>query len=169
MTHIRLEHQLSAYLDNELTGEEVAEVRAHLAECTICQEELERLHGLKRLLGALPEHEPSHELWASLRDQLAQPPAPVWGKWMEAARALVRRPAMAAVAFAVVVVLIAVPLVRGQRDRLRAAETGVDVYVREHALFSAADPLVDRAYLGLVIGDSNLALVGEPRRLGEER
>jgi len=84
-------------------------------------------------------------------------------------RTVVRRPALAAAAIAVVVALVAIPLVRGELGRLRAAETGIDVYVREHALSSAADPLVDRAYLGLVIGDSNLALVGEPRRLGEER
>jgi hypothetical protein len=40
---------------------------------------------------------------------------------------------------------------------------GVDVYVREHALLSATDPFADRAYLGLLIGDANVALVGQRR------
>ncbi len=169
MTHIRLERQLSAYLDDQLTADEAAEVRRHIAECKACQEELDRLRTVKHLLGALPDREPPQELWAELRRDLVQPPPPAWERWIEAVRALVRRPAIAAAAVAVVVALVALPFVRGQFARVRAAEIGVDVYVREHALSSSADPFVDRAYLGLVIGDANLTLVGEPRRLGEER
>ncbi len=169
MTHIRLERQLSAYLDEQLPADEAAEVRRHIAECTACQEELERLRTVKHLLGALPDREPPQELWAELRRDLVQSPPPVWERWIEAVRAMVRRPAIAAAAVAVVVALVALPLVRGQFARVRAAEIGVDVYVREHALNSSADPFVDRAYLGLVIGDANLTLVGEPHRLGEER
>ncbi len=169
MTHIRLERQLSAYLDEQLTAGEAAEVRRHLAECTACHEELERLRTVKHLLGALPDREPPQELWAELRRELVQPAPPVWERWIEGVRALARRPAIAAAAVAVVVALVALPVVRGQFARVRAAEIGVDVYVREHALNSSADPFVDRAYLGLVIGDANLTLVGEPRRFGEER
>ncbi len=169
MTHGRLERQLSAYLDEELTPEESTEVRAHLDRCTACQEELARLRRVKQLLGALPEKAPPQEFWISLRRGLESPAPPVWLAILELLRSAFRRPAVAIAAFAVVVLLIALPLVKGHIDRLRAAETGVDVYVREHALVSAADPFVDRAYLGLLIGDANLALLGEPRRAGEDR
>jgi len=58
--------------------------------------------------------------------------------------------------------------VKGRIDRLQAADIGVDLYVREHALQSVVDPFVDRAYLGLLIGDANLALAGARRTPGEE-
>ncbi len=169
MTHVRLERQLSAYLDHELTAEEITEVRLHLEHCRACQEELARLRGLKQFLGALAEREAPAELWVALRRGLETPAPPAWRAWLEVLRGVFRRPAVAAAAFACVILLIALPLVKGQIDRLRAAETGVDVYIREHALVSAEDPFVDRAYLGLVVGDANLALVGEPRRTGEDR
>ncbi len=169
MTHVRLARQLSAYLDNELTAEESLEVRHHLEQCHVCQEELERLRGLKQLLSALPEREPPPDLWVSIRRQLETPAPAIRIAWIEAIRAVFRRPAVAVAAFAAVLFLVALPLVKGHIDRLRAAETGVDVYIREHALVSAADPFVDRAYLGLLVGDTNLALVGEPRQTGEER
>ncbi len=169
MTHVRLERQLSALVDNELTPDEANEVRRHLVECGACRDELERLRMLKHLLGALPEREPPAALWASVRRELAQPVPSAWARALESVRSLVRRPAVAAAALAVVLAVLALPLVRGRLDRLHAAETGVDVYIRQHALVSAEDPFVDRAYLGLVIGDANLALVGEPRRVGEDR
>jgi hypothetical protein len=87
---------------------------------------------------------------------------------LETMRAAFRRPAYAAAAAMLVLILIAVPLVKGRIDRLQAADIGVDIYVREHALVSSADPFVDRAYVGLLVGDANLALAGARRTLGEE-
>jgi len=43
-------------------------------------------------------------------------------------------------------------------------QIGVDLYVREHAFEMSTEPLTDRAYLGLVAGDADLVLVGEPPR-----
>jgi len=40
---------------------------------------------------------------------------------------------------------------------------GLDLFVREHAITAAADPLVDSAYLGLLVTDANLRIVGARR------
>jgi hypothetical protein len=66
--------------------------------------------------------------------------------------------------------LALVPLIKGTVDRLHAAEIGVDLYVREHAMQMSTEPLADRAFLGLITGDSDLVLAGEsPRQVGSER
>lgn len=169
MSHARLARQLSAYLDGELRPEEMREVGAHLSGCAECQAELARLRALKHLLARVPEVEPPPELWVGLRARLAGAGGPaIVAGMLEAVRAAFRRPAVAAAAVLLVVLLIALPLVKGRIDRLAAAGIGVDLYVREHALLSAADPFADRAYLGLLIGDSNLALAGARRAPGEE-
>jgi len=67
----------------------------------------------------------------------------------------------------VLVALALAPLIKGNVDRLHAAEIGVDLYVREHAIQMSTQPLTDRAFLGVVAGDSDLVLVGESGRPGE--
>ncbi len=156
--HRQMEQQLSAYLDRELPPEQEAAVRRHVAGCAQCREELARLNQVKRLLGALPER-PAPDLWPPVRGALAEArvrrPA-WWTVWRE-------RPAAAFAAAAAVVLLLLLPLARGQIDRLRAAEFGAELFVREHAIATAEDPLVDRAYLGLLVTDANLAIVGVRR------
>ena len=49
----RVNNLLSAYVDAELTGAEMLEIRGHLARCSACQREHEALQQTKRLLGAL--------------------------------------------------------------------------------------------------------------------
>lgn len=169
MTHARMERQISAYFDNELTADEARQVRVHVAGCARCQSELRRLQQLKRLMAALPERAPRDELWATLRQRLDESAPALWDSVLDAVRAAFRRPAVAAAAAALVVVLVAFPLVKGRVDRLRAAEVGVDVYVREHALQSAVDPFADRAYIGLLVSDANLVLIGEPRQQEKTR
>ena len=122
--HHRVERQLSAYLDRELTPDEEAAVRRHLEECA------------------------------------AAAPVPWFSAWRT-------RPALALAVATVVVLLLLVPLIRGQIDRLRAAEFGLDLFVREHAITAASDPLVDRAYLGLLVTDANLRIVGARREAVE--
>lgn len=164
MTHSRLQRQLSPYLDNELTASDAADVRAHLEGCALCRGELHRMTQLKRLLGSVPARTPPHDLWVSVRARLQDPQPHAGLALADALRAAFRRPAAAVAAAALVLLLIALPLAKGRIDRLRAGELGVDVYVREHALAAVADPFADRAYLGLLVGDANLALAGEPRR-----
>lgn len=165
MNHARAARQLSAYLDEELSPSEIRAVHAHVAGCEACRDELAALRQVKDLLGRLPEMEPPADLWSGVRARAerAHHPAAV----LETLRAAFRRPAAAAVAAMVVLILVAAPLVKGRLDRLQAADIGVDLYVREHAVQAAADPFVDRAYLGLLIGDANLALAGARRVPGE--
>jgi anti-sigma factor RsiW len=50
---------LSAYIDEELTGREMIEIRAHLGECDLCAAEARCVEGVKRFLGGSPVPEPS--------------------------------------------------------------------------------------------------------------
>jgi anti-sigma factor RsiW len=168
VTHARWLRQLSAYVDGELTPHEAGEVEAHLAQCESCRAELDRLQSLKSLLGRLPERPVPETLWTSVRAHLDQPQRSWIATLEEWLRGMVRRPALAAAALAIVALFVAIPLVRGRLERLRAAELGPELYIREHALASASDPFLDRAYLGLIISDASLALVGAPREETQE-
>ncbi len=182
LNHHRAEHLLSAYLDGELPPQEAAAVQEHLLDCAGCRETYERLRGTKGLLGQLPLAEPPADLWPVLLEPAAGGPdpgdpggRPARGRGLRFARiprprrwpALLRRPAWAIAAALAVLLLAAVPLVKGTVDRLHATEIGVDLYVREHAIQMSREPLADRAYLDLVATDADLVLVGETSRAGE--
>jgi anti-sigma factor RsiW len=162
--HDRISRQLSAYLDDELTSADAEEVRQHLSECEPCQAELAGLRAMQHLLGRLAEPEPPPGFLADLQARAARahPRARPWWPF-----AWWPRPALAAAAVVLAVVLVAVPVLRGHRDRLRAAEIGPDLFVRAAVQSAAEDPFMDRAYIGLVVSDSNLRLAGEdPRGAG---
>jgi anti-sigma factor RsiW len=55
----RVQNQLSAYCDREMTGAEMIEVRRHLDRCGPCRAEFDSLQQVRALLGALPEVEPA--------------------------------------------------------------------------------------------------------------
>jgi hypothetical protein len=71
---------------------------------------------------------------------------------------------MALAAVALAVVLVAVPLLRGHLERLRAAEVGPDLFLRTYTPAAAEDPFVDRAFITLVSTDAGLRLIGENAR-----
>jgi anti-sigma factor RsiW len=54
----RVSNQLSAYLDRELTGMEMLQIRCHLSDCDRCCAEYEALQRMKMLLGRLRSIEP---------------------------------------------------------------------------------------------------------------
>jgi len=58
----RLSSLLSAYIDGELTGVEMIEIRRHVDGCPNCEAELDHLRATKRLLGRLRTAQPSAEL-----------------------------------------------------------------------------------------------------------
>jgi anti-sigma factor RsiW len=157
MNHHRIGQLLSAYLDGELLPREGAAVQEHLLECRRCREEYERLRTTKGLLGELPLTEPPAEFWRVVRAPEAAAAPPRGISWRVP---LLLRPAWAVAAVFVILALALIPLVKGTVDRLHAAEIGVDLYVREHALQMSTEPLPDRAYLGVVTGDADLVLVG---------
>jgi len=74
-----VQQHLSAYLDRELSGDVILEVRAHLSECAVCEAEERELRSLKQLLGGLEAPEPPADFAqrltaAVIRDR--QPEAP---------------------------------------------------------------------------------------------
>jgi len=165
LNHHRAGQLLSTYLDGELLPKEAIAVQEHLLECAACREAYDRLRATKALLGALPVAEPPAGFWASVRaPQAVRLPLPLR---MPAWPALRRRVAWVAAAGIVLVALALAPLIKGNVDRLHAAEIGVDLYVREHAIQMSTQPLTDRAFLGVVAGDSDLVLAGESARPGE--
>ena len=166
LNHHRAGHLLSPYLDGELLPQEAVAVQEHLLECAVCRAAYDRLRATKTLLGELPVAEPPAEFWTTLRAPRGswfplRTPLPL--RWP----ALRRRVAWVAAAGIVVLALALAPWIKGSVDRLHAAEIGVDLYVREHALQMSTQPLTDRAFLGVVAGDSDLVLVGESARPGE--
>jgi anti-sigma factor RsiW len=57
-----VQNSLSAYLDRELPGAQMIEVRAHVERCDACAAELESLRSVKSGLGALAVCEPREGL-----------------------------------------------------------------------------------------------------------
>ena len=57
----RVQNQLSAYADHELTGAEMLEIRGHLDGCPDCRLELDTLRRMKLLIRRLPEPAPYHD------------------------------------------------------------------------------------------------------------
>ncbi len=167
MSAHRLQQQLSAYLDGELAPDEMAEVRRHLSDCLTCQEELEGLRLVKSTLAGLKQPELPADFVAGVWERIEQPSAQAVSRWADP-WAWLRRPALAAAAVALAIVLAAVPLVRGHLGRLRAAEVSPDLFIRTYMPSAAEDPLIDRAFLTLVTTDANLKLVGDDPR-GDRR
>lgn len=163
LNHHRAGQLLSPYLDGELLPKEAAAVQEHLLECGACRQAYEHLRATKALLGELPVAEPPAEFWPAVRaPKTTRLPLPVrLPAWRPS---LGRRVAWVVAAAVVVLALAVTPLIKGTVDRLHAAEIGVDLYVREHALQMSSEPLTDRAYLGVIAGDSDLVLAGEPAR-----
>ncbi|MDR7420540.1 MAG: anti-sigma factor [Armatimonadota bacterium] len=156
----RIARQLSAYLDGELTPDETRTVREHLDACASCRTELEALRDTKRLLGRLRDVEAPPDLEAAILQRLEQP-RPRWFTWP---RPVWPRPALVGATSVLVAILVAVPVVNGYRDRLRAAEVSPDVFIRSAVQSAADDPFMDRAYISLVSSDANLRLIGEEPR-----
>ncbi|MCL6551865.1 MAG: zf-HC2 domain-containing protein [Firmicutes bacterium] len=167
IAHHVVRRQLSAYLDEELRPEEAAAVRAHLAACAPCAAELEELRATRALLRRLPAPQVPAGFLDDLRARLAAEGTGRRAWWPPV---LVARPAVLVAAVVAVLILVGLPVARGRLERLRAAEVGPDLFVRQYVSSAAADPLVDRAFLGLVVTDANLRLIGEdPRAVGGSR
>lgn len=62
----RVQSQLSAYIDQELNGDERRSLRNHLAQCPVCDSEFQALSELKQLMGSLSAPVPPESLWTAL-------------------------------------------------------------------------------------------------------
>jgi anti-sigma factor RsiW len=67
--------KLSAYLDGELGGSDMLELRAHLRECEECGREEVELRGVKQLLHRLPDCEPRPGFENRLADYVFSQPS----------------------------------------------------------------------------------------------
>jgi len=76
-----IRNKLSAYLDGELAGFEMLDIRSHLHRCGDCEKEYEELRRLKRLISSMPEGDPGEDFAQKLKDRVFRPshlkPGPV--------------------------------------------------------------------------------------------
>jgi len=76
----RIQSLLSAYLDGELTGEEMISVRHHLSACEYCGDEYRSLQVVKKLLGSLDSIDASGEWSNSVTAKAYAGSRPWWEK-----------------------------------------------------------------------------------------
>lgn len=67
----RVVNLMSAYVDGELTGEEMLAIRRHLSECEECAEELESMRMMKMAVTRLRSVTPREDFAASILKQLS--------------------------------------------------------------------------------------------------
>lgn len=83
-----VENRLSAYLDGELTGEEMLLIRRHVSECQSCSSELESVRKTKLILSRLRTAIPRDELLGNIISQLDHPSSNRIGMFWEIHRSM---------------------------------------------------------------------------------
>lgn len=155
----RWERLLSAYLDGELTPEEMRAVEARLRQDPEAQALYRELAGVQALLQRLPARRSPEDLEDRiLREVQRRAERAGRRRW----RAVLAG-GLAAAAAAVVLL----PLVRGELDRLRAAESGAHWFAWVHASRAAGDLVGDRTAWQVTLADTALILLGERPSLPE--
>lgn len=66
----RVQSLLSAYLDQELNGDERRELRTHLFQCPVCDREYRALADLKQLMGSLSAPVPPESLLTAFHQHI---------------------------------------------------------------------------------------------------
>jgi anti-sigma factor RsiW len=121
----RISKMLSAYIDGELTGVEMMEIRRHLADCQDCETELSHLRAAKRLVGRLATAQPSADLASRICASLDQvQPYSLWGSWQALWQSAFQRLSPAVAAVAVVFLAMLVFTARGIDEKLSASYAG---------------------------------------------
>jgi hypothetical protein len=73
MNCIESNDRFDDYLDGVLDTAEAEELRAHVAGCPLCAEELESLRELRERAASLPRSlEPSHDLWPGIAARISE-------------------------------------------------------------------------------------------------
>lgn len=68
----KVQSLISAYLDGELTGQDMLAIRYHLSGCAECSDEYESLLSIKRAFGKLHPKRPADDLAARICSRLAE-------------------------------------------------------------------------------------------------
>ncbi len=162
--------RLSAYIDGQLDGVALRDVNRHLAECTSCRSEVEKLEKTKSLLQHMrtPLVPTSETFWADTY-RLARTSRPVVGDSVRASLSFQRRVGLlAGVAGAVVALLFAVansgPVDNGYAvGPVAPANDTVDVssLVSAHANYIAGRRLVDGSNNRIIRSDLAAQTTGE--------
>jgi|GEM_PF-1041816 len=74
----RVSHLISAYIDGELTGAEMLEVRKHIGVCRECAEDYESVRRTKFMLSRLSTAKPRPDLGARILSRLDEVTVPVY-------------------------------------------------------------------------------------------
>lgn len=163
----RVSSLLSAYLDAELTGHEMLEIRAHLDACAACRGEHEALGETKRLLSSLALRTPRVEFETLLHDgaiRAADPLArwlPSWliapfGALAAALSSLPRpRTLVATGVFSLAGLMLATARLQGPVESPAQAAPTPDVFPtsRQQVLLWPGSPVPDRS--PVLFGDNN--------------
>ena len=130
---------LSAYLDDELSGREMLDIREHLSECAACAEELQCIESVKRMLGGTPVPEPSDDFEERLVSHVLCAAAP-------AANNNRRASIMALTGIAAVSMLLTMLVLNSLRAENPVAEqrdaVPYDLMERNRAFEASGDPLI---------------------------
>lgn len=139
----KIQQELSAYLDGELTSSLRAEVEAHLVSCARCQQELLEMKMLATGVAALPNLKPAPRFLSEVRRKIARDVKPEPINWQD----YIFRPFWLKVPLEVAAVIVIIALVmrttrplpmEKARLQLAKAETGVNA---QKDVVSSATPL----------------------------
>ena len=153
----RVSNLLSAYMDAELAGAEMLEIRAHLDRCPTCLSEYESLLHTKRLLGSLALRMPRTDFETTLTASAERAAHPVmrwmpsWlAAWRDGIVAPVRpRPVVTALALSVAGLLLATVRLETSQEVRRATPVAYPryevypTYVGQLSVRQHAPPLSD--------------------------
>ncbi|MDO8683300.1 MAG: anti-sigma factor [Armatimonadota bacterium] len=116
----RLSNLLSAYIDGELTGVEMIEIRNHLDGCPACQEYLDYLRATKRMVGRLRTAQPAPDFAARIYAGLDQvEPYSLWRRWTAVWNSGFQRLSPAVAVLGVVVFGMLVFMANGINDKFQ--------------------------------------------------
>lgn len=117
---------LSAYIDRELTGGEMARMRRHLCECRCCGAEAAELQRLKEVLASVPGVEPPAGFEERLFSAVLAPPKPApKTTWRES------WPLVTGVGLAAAAITLFIVNHSDERSSAQAARRSSDAMVRE--------------------------------------
>lgn len=118
----KLSNLLSAYIDGELTGVEMIEIRNHVDGCPGCQDDLDQVRAMKRLVGRLQTAQPAPDFAARICASLdAVQPKPVMTAWHEVWDSMFRKLSPAVATMCAIVFGLVVFASRGVNDQLIVA------------------------------------------------
>ena len=118
----RVINSISAYVDGELTGAEMLEIRRHLSECPDCREEYDSIRQVKFSIAGLRTVTPRPEFVASIVSRLDEVSIPRYQRVLTALHGFAtRKLSPVAAALAVSGVALAI-LAAGGQDRMLAVQ-----------------------------------------------